>query len=325
MPIHSPSSEAEAAEIVSAARAARTALRIVGGGTRQDLGRPVNATARLSTEKLGGITLYEPAEMVIGARAGTPLDEVVATLAAKGQMLPFEPMDHRPLLGSTGAPTMGAIAAGNISGPRRISHGAARDSLIGVRFVNGRGEIVKSGGRVMKNVTGLDVVKLQSGAWGTLGFLTEVIFKVLPAPETQRTLVLEGLDDARGIAALSAGLTSPFEVTGAAHLPATDTAAARTMLRIEGFEASLTYRAAALGRLLTPFGAARILEESASASLWRMVRDAEPLLEPRDAAVWRLSVKPSDGPKVHETVAHRIAGHIQIVRPRYLDSGIADP
>ncbi len=307
---HSPTTEAGVIAAVAAARAAKTPLRIVGGGTRQTIGRPVAAPATLSLAGLTGITLYEPAEMVIGARAGTPLAEVEAALAEKGQMLPFEPVDHRGLLGTVGTPTIGTIAAGNLSGPRRISAGAARDSLIGVRFVNGKGEAIKAGGRVMKNVTGLDLVKLQSGAWGTLGPLTEVIFKVLPRPETARTLLIRGLDDARAVAALSAALTTPFEVSGAAHLP--KGADSVTLMRIEGFAPSLAYRGAALAGLLRPYGAVETLEAAETATLWQGLAALSPLAGAgATLAVWRLSVRPSDGPatvaEIGRTVA--IAGH----------------
>src|SRR3954468_14317434 len=258
MTSHTPSTEQDAGAIVAEAAARRTPLSLVGGGTKADIGRPAQTAATLSAAALTGVTLYEPAEMVICARAGTPLAEVVRTLADKGQELPFEPMDHRPLLASTGEPTLGAVAAAHLSGPRRLLGGAAAASLPGVRFVNGRGEIIKSGGRVMKNVTGLDLAKGLSGSWGTLGFFTEVIFKVLPRAERVATLVLRGLDDARAVEALSLALGSPFEVTGAAHLPAQlDGGGARTLIRIEGFSVSIDYRLGELKRLLLKrFGAA---------------------------------------------------------------------
>jgi glycolate oxidase FAD binding subunit len=295
---HTPSSEPEACQVVADAAGRRTPLTLQGGGTKADLGRPAQAEATLSSAGLTGVTLYEPAELVIGARAGTPLREVVATLAARGQELPFEPMDHRVLLGSTGEPTIGAVAAGNISGPRRILTGAARDSLIGVRFVNGRGEAIKSGGRVMKNVTGLDLVKLMAGSWGTLGFLTEVTFKVQPIPERVATLSFPGLSDARAVEALCTAAASPFEVTGAAHLPGE-----RTVIRIEGFATSIDYRLGQLRRVLKAFGAPELIEGEAAAELWRGIRDGASLAEPRDHAVWRISTAPTMGPGLVEAIA----------------------
>src|SRR5215213_1835423 len=289
MTSHTPSTEQDAGAIVAEAAARRTPLSLVGGGTKADIGRPAQTAATLSAAALTGVTLYEPSEMVIGARAGTPLAEVVRTLADKGQELPFEPMDHRPLLASTGEPTIGAVAAANLSGPRRILAGAARDSLIGVRFVNGRGEVIKSGGRVMKNVAGLDLVKLMAGSWGTLGFLTEVTFKVLPVPERSATLVFPGLDDGRAVEALCAAVGSPFETSGAAHLPAAVAGGgARALIRLEGFSTSVEYRLGELKRLLRAYGAPAIVEGEAAAVLWRAVRDVTPLTLPRDTAVWRV-------------------------------------
>jgi glycolate oxidase FAD binding subunit len=288
-----PRDEADLAEAVARAFAAATPLSVEGGGTRAPLGRPAQTARTLTTRALTGITLYEPAELVIGARSGTPLREVEDALAGHGQELTFEPMDHRPLFGTAGEPTIGGVAAGNVSGPRRIHAGACRDSLIGVRFVNGKGEVVKSGGRVMKNVTGLDLVKLTAGSFGTLGVFSEVIFKVLPRAEHRATLLLHGLDDARAIAAMSAALGSPFEVTGAAHLPSDIERVPKTLLRLEGFQASVGYRAGELRRLLAPYGAADLIEGDFAAQLWRGVRDASFVAEPRASAVWRVSIAPS--------------------------------
>ncbi|MEM7711725.1 MAG: FAD-binding protein, partial [Pseudomonadota bacterium] len=195
-----PETEAELAEIV---RGANAPLSVRGGGTRHvpAAGEP------LTVSGLTGITLYEPGALTLVARAGTPVAEVEAALAAEGQRLPFEPMDHRGLLGTEGAPTIGGAVAMNVSGPRRVQAGACRDSLIGVRFVDGEGTVVKNGGRVMKNVTGYDLVKLLAGSRGSLGVLTEVSFKVLPAAATQATLRLDGLKVADAVRAMAAGLS----------------------------------------------------------------------------------------------------------------------
>ncbi|KQU54107.1 2-hydroxy-acid oxidase [Bosea sp. Leaf344] len=303
MTIHTPTTEAQACAVVKSVIGSAIPLAIRGGGTRAGLGRPTQTQATLSSAGLTGITLYEPAEMVIGARAGTPLAEVRKTLAERGQMLPFEPMDHRPLFGSGGEPTIGAVAAGNISGPRRINAGAARDSLIGIRLVNGKGEAIKSGGRVMKNVTGLDLVKLVAGSHGTLGFLTEVIFRVLPVPERIVTLCWHGLSDSDAVILLSRALGSPFEPFAAAHLPAGIAGeAARTLLRLENFSVSIDYRAGELKALLAAYGEPELIEGSASEALWRDIRDAAVFAGTQEA-VWRLSLAPTNGPKAAAAIA----------------------
>lgn len=278
-----PATETELAEAI---RDASGPLRVRGGGTRP-LGRP-GAGAVLDTGGLSGIRLYEPGALTLVAGAGTPLAEVEAALAAEGQRLAFEPMDHRGLLGTSGVPTIGGAVAGNVSGPRRVQAGACRDHLLGVRFVDGEGAVVKNGGRVMKNVTGLDLVKLMAGSWGTLGVLSEVALKVLPAPEVQATLVFQDLAATEAVAAMSAALGSPYEVSGAAHLPD-----GRTALRLEGFAASVAYRAGALARHLGRFGAAAKIEAEDSAALWRAVRDVAPF-HGRAGDVWRVSCRPSE-------------------------------
>jgi glycolate oxidase FAD binding subunit len=303
-----PATEADACEAVADAAASGTPLALEGNGTKAAIGRPIQTERTLSARALSGITLYEPSEMVIGARAGTPLAEIQAALDARAQHLPFEPMDHRVLLGSAGAPTIGAVAAANVSGPRRIQAGAARDGLIGIRIVNGRGEAVKSGGRVMKNVTGLDLVKFVAGSWGTLGFLTEVTFKVLPKPERAATLVFRGLDDARAIGVLSSALGSPYDVTGAAHLPAGLGAGAQTLVRVEGLAFSVDHRIGELRRLLRREGSADLIEGEAAAALWRAARDVEPLAEPHDAAVWRISTAPTRAPDLASVVGRLVPG-----------------
>ncbi|HET7716954.1 MAG TPA: glycolate oxidase subunit GlcE [Bauldia sp.] len=298
MTLLSPSDERELAGAVAAAAAARTPLSVEGGGTRRGLGRPMQTAATLSTARMTGVTLYEPAELVVSARAGTPLQTVEALLGENRQRLAFEPIDHRPVLASSGTPTIGAVAAANLSGPRRIQAGAARDSLIGIRAVTGRGEAIKSGGRVMKNVTGYDLVKFLAGSYGTLGVFSEVTFKVLPVPETEATIVVGGLDDETAIRALSTTLASPWSVTGAAHLPPFEREMARTLVRIEGFAASVRERTEKLIKSLSSLGRAEVLPAEASAAVWQAVRDLTALGASPRAVVWRISVRPSDGPRV---------------------------
>ncbi|MEM6676312.1 MAG: FAD-binding protein, partial [Pseudomonadota bacterium] len=206
MSLVAPESEAALAEAVAEAAGAGAPIEIRGGGTRSGLGRPVQSERTITTTALSGITLYEPGALTLVAQAGTPLAEIETALDAEGQMLPFEPMDHRPLLGTEGAPTLGGAVATAAAGPRRLSAGGTRDSMIGVRYVDGTGQAVANGGRVMKNVTGYDLVKLMAGQHGTLGVLTEVGFKVLPKPAATATLLLDGLDEATAVAAMCAAM-----------------------------------------------------------------------------------------------------------------------
>ncbi|MFZ3582972.1 FAD-binding protein [Loktanella sp. DJP18] len=281
-----PSNEDELAKIV---RDASGPLAVSGGGTR---GVSVEGQ-KLATSGLSGITLYEPGALTLVVKAGTPLAEVEAALAAEGQRLAFEPSDLRTLMGSDGTPTIGGVVATNASGPRRIQVGASRDHLLGVRFVDGSGHIVKNGGRVMKNVTGYDLVKLMAGSHGTLGVMTEVSLKVLPIPQATATVHVAGLDDAQAVAAMSAALGSPYDVTGAACIDGT------VMVRLEGFADSVDYRARRLAAELGVFGPATVEEAD-----WQSLRDCTAYAD-RPGDVWRVSVRPSAMP---DTVAALRAG-----------------
>jgi glycolate oxidase FAD binding subunit len=278
---------ADEAELAAMIRAAAGPLAIAGGGTRM-IGRPVEGE-RLSTAGLAGILRYEPEALTLVVRAGTPLAEVGAALAAQRQRLPFEPPDWSGLTGAQGISTMGGIVAANASGPRRVQAGAARDSLIGVRFVDGRGAIVSNGGRTMKNVTGYDLVKLMAGSRGTLGVLSEVSFKLLPAAGDSATLTVEAGDAVAGVAVMTAALTSPFDVTGAAWLPGRG-----AVIRIEGLAQSVAYRAGALADRLGRQGAVAVERDpAANAALWRDVGAVTPLTAgPGD--IWRIAARPSE-------------------------------
>jgi len=288
-----PQTEAELAEII---KQAEGPLRVEGGGTRP-IGGASNG-ARLSTSAMTGIETYEPGALTLVVRAGTPVAEVEAALAAEGQRLAFEPMDHRGLLETQGTPTIGGVVAANVSGPRRVQAGACRDFLLGVRFVDGQGRVVRNGGRVMKNVTGYDMVKLMAGSYGTLGVLTEVALKVLPRPRATGTLLCEGLDDAAAIRVLCRALGSPYEVSGAAHLQRGQDGAPVTKIRLEGFADSVTYRAGELQKLLADAGRFTLeTDPDRTEAGWRDIRDVAPF-HGRAGDVWRLSVKPTDAPEI---------------------------
>jgi glycolate oxidase FAD binding subunit len=296
-----PANEAGIIAAVQAARAAREPLAIEGQGSKRGLLRPVQAARSLSTRALSGVTLYRPAELIISAQAGTPLAEIEATLAEKGQQLIAEAPYLSGVFGTSAPPSIGGVVAANLSGPRRITWGATRDHVMGLRFINGAGEAIRSGGRVLKNVTGLDLCKLLSGSYGTLGVITEVTLKVLPKPETSATLLIETRDLPRAVATLSAGLGSPFGVSGAAALPAGSHAMAA--LRLEDFAASLAYRVAKLRALLDGFGTQRVVEDGESLDFWRGVREVVPLQADAGEAIWRVSVRPSAGPEIAAVAA----------------------
>ena len=281
-----PQTEAELADMIAAAT---KPICVQGGGTRD-----VNLNGTLlETGGLSGITLYEPGSLTLVAQAGTPLAEIEAALDADGQRLAFEPMDHRGLMGTSGEPTIGGVVAANVSGPRRVSVGACRDFMLGVRYVDGVGAVVKNGGRVMKNVTGYDLVKLMTGSWGTLGVLTEVSLKVLPKPETAASVMIDGLSDAEAVRAMAKALGSPFEVSGAAHLPVGRDGDPVTMLRIEGFAGSVAYRADQIAGLFGDCAVRVERDPEAVAKMWAAVRDVE-AFHGTDGDVWRVSCTPSD-------------------------------
>ena len=304
-----PIDEREFARVLAEASAAGTPLEVMGAGTKQKIGRPMQTAANVSSKAMRGITLYEPSEMVMAARTGTPLAQIETALAERGQMLAFEPMDLGPLTGGeAGQATIGGTFATNISGARRIAVGAARDHLLGVKGVNGRGEIFKSGGRVMKNVTGYDLCRGLAGSWGTLAVLSEVTFKVLPVPEDTGTLILFGLPDEFAVEVLCTAMASPFEVSGAVHLQPALVARlehqalktqgqAVTALRVENFAKSLAYRRGKLKDLLKVYGALHEIDRQSSLKFWGELRRLA-VLHASDAPVWRISTTPTAAPKV---------------------------
>lgn len=303
MTTFAPSSSAEVLSTVQWAAAEETPLEILGHGSKRGIGRPLQTEHTLDLSKLSGVTLYEPAELVLSAKAGTPLAEIEQLLTENGQQFAFEPMDYGPLLGGElGRGTIGGVLAANLSGPRRLKAGAARDHILGVGAVSGRGEAFKSGGRVVKNVTGYDLSKLMANSWGTLAVLTDVTFKVLPAAETEVTLAIRGLLDDAAVAAMALALGSSAEVSSAAHLPERIAARvaggrlgsdAATLLRVEGFGPSVVYRTEALKQLLGKAGALEEIAGEGSKAIWRDIRDCVPFAS-SPGAVWRVSMAPAE-------------------------------
>jgi glycolate oxidase FAD binding subunit len=300
-------------------------LELIGAGSKRAIGRPSQTDVSLDLSRLCGISLYEPEELVLSARAGTSLAEIEALVASKGQQLAFEPMDCGPILGrSSAGATLGGTLATNLSGPRRIKAGAARDHFLGFTAVSGRGESFKSGGRVVKNVTGYDLCKLIAGSWGTLAAMTEVTIKTLPAPETQETLLLRGLAPQKAIAAMTAAIASDCDVSGAAHLPAglaarvgvreiAGAADAVTALRVEGFAPSVAHRLHSLETLLKSFGESARADPGISRALWRAIRDVAPFASSGEVAqrpLWRISTVASRGAELAAAVAKELDSEV---------------
>lgn len=296
-----PESEAALAETIRDAAAARRPLWIEGGGTRTQPGTVPEGATRLSLAALSGIRIYEPGALTLVAAAGTPVAEIERVLAAEGQALPFEPMDHRGILGTEGEPTIGGVVATNASGPRRIATGACRDFLLGTRFVDASGRVLKNGGRVMKNVTGLDLGKLLCGSCGRFGILTEVALKVLPAPSCGETLVFADRTEQEAVALFCAALRTPYEVSGAAWR---DGAA---YLRIEGSAAQIAHRGA---KLREAYGPTDVLSATAHDAIWRDLRDVSHFAAPGD--LWRINIKPTAAPALARALRERLDARVSL-------------
>jgi len=306
--------EDQVLDTIKWAAGAETPLDVRGGGSKAAFGRPTEIDHVLDLSALSGVSYYEAAELVLSAGPATRVTEIENLLAEQGQQLMFEPPDLGPLLGGeAGVGTLGGLLACNLAGPRRVKTGAARDHFLGFSAVSGRGEVFKSGGRVVKNVTGFDLSKLMAGSFGTLAVMTEVTVKVLPSPEKTRTVLIawakDGIYDHGGIRAMIDAMGSAHEVSGAAHLPAAmakrstvDLVAtggrAITAIRVEGPEPSVEHRCAALREILAKYGNTEELHTENSMTLWREIRDVAFFADEQKRVVWRLSVPPSEGSRV---------------------------
>jgi glycolate oxidase FAD binding subunit len=291
---------------------AKRPLEVLGHGTKRRVGRPVAARQTLDLSKLSGVILYDPEEIVLSVQAGTPLADIDALLSAQNQELAFEPMDYGPLFGAPrDGGTIGGALAANLCGPRRIKAGAARDHVLGINAISGRGEMFKSGGRVVKNVTGYDLSKGMAGSWGTLAVLTDVTFKVLPRAEASSTFAIFGLDDRTAVDVMCTAMGSPGEISGAVHLPRelapnfpqlAGYGFSCTLLRLEGFRPSVLYRANHLTDLFGKGRQTTRIDDTDSVELWRGIRDVEPFAD-RENTLWRVGCTPTRGPDIVRTLA----------------------
>ncbi|MGF6308182.1 glycolate oxidase FAD binding subunit [Bradyrhizobium sp. i1.8.4] len=313
-------------EVVRAAIAGEQPLEVIGHGSKRAIGHPMATNAVLDVSVLNAVTSYEPNELIITVQAGAPLADVQSLIDAKNQQFAFEPMDTSVLLGTAGAGTIGGMIGAGLAGPRRIKAGGARDHLLGAHAVSGFGDSFKTGGRVVKNVTGYDLCKLLSGSWGTLAVMTEVTLKVMPKPEAERTLVLRGLDDVTANKAMTAALGSPFDVSGAAHLPGSGLRSGTgalaglagsgqpvTLVRLEGISASAAHRAASLSQTLSSYGTVDSLTDDASVAIWSALRDVVPFAANGALGawpVWRIVCPPAAGGALGQALSRATGGDV---------------
>jgi glycolate oxidase FAD binding subunit len=292
----SPMSEAELAAMVADAAARRLPLAIEGRGSKRHLGRPMNVGAVLDLSGFSGIIDYQPEELIIEVWCATPLADISGLLARHNQHLAFEPPDTARFPGIMTGSSLGGILACHLSGPRRLTAGAARDHVLGITAVSGRGELFKAGAKVVKNVTGYDLPKLMANSWGTLAAMTRITMKVLPRPQSEETITLSGLNPADAVAVMSEALQSAAEVSAAAH------DGRDTCLRLEGIPASITYRRDKLVRLLSGRGAVSVLAEEASRKRWADLRDGVAFAG-HAGVLWKISVTPSGAPALLAALA----------------------
>jgi len=311
---------------VRAAIAGEQPLEIIGRGSKRLIGQPMATNAVLDLSALNAVVSYEPNELIITVQAGVPLADVMSLIDSKSQQFAFEPVDTSALLGGGEIGTIGGMIGAGLAGPRRVKAGGVRDHLLGVHAVSGFGDSFKTGGKVVKNVTGYDLCKLLAGSWGTLAVMTEVTLKVMPRPESERTLVLRGLDDLTANRAMTAALGSPFDVSAAAHAPASALAAevpglgalgsprqAVTLVRLEGIMASANHRAASLAQTLAPFGAIEIVEDAPSGAAWQAIRDVLPFAANGALGawpVWRIVCPPAAGGELGQALARATGGDV---------------
>lgn len=303
-PGFTPIDERAASAAIREAAQTGQSLEIVSSGTKRNVGRPVAAEAVLDMKAISGILDYKPEELVLSARAGTKLAEIEPILAQRGQMLGFEPCDWGALFGGAASEqTLAGIVAADVCGPRRVKYGAVRDHVIGCRFVNGAGEIIAAGGRVIKNVTGFDITKLMCGAFGTLGAFTEITFRVLPRPSRAAAFILRDCTPETGLAALIRAAQLPLEATGLAYFPAEarrhlddgqeSGSRGQAMIRVEGTAAAVAEK---LAFLRTEFHGSEIViaGQPQTEDLFRKIGDGA-IFGP-DGDLWRLCVPPSAAP-----------------------------